>query len=65
MTPKDFFEFAKKHNAKMVDLKFTDLLGSWQHCSYPIETWDENTFKEGVDLTVPRSAVGRVSTFLI
>ncbi len=24
MTPKDFFEFAKKNNAKMVDLKFVD-----------------------------------------
>ena len=48
MTPKDFFEFAKKHNAKMVDLKFTDLLGTWQHCSYPIDTWDEETFKDGL-----------------
>jgi glutamine synthetase len=48
MTPKDFFEFAKKHKAKMVDLKFCDLLGTWQHCTYPVETWDENTFKEGV-----------------
>ncbi len=48
MNPKDFFEFAKKHNAEMVDLKFTDLLGTWQHCSYPIETWDESTFVDGV-----------------
>ena len=48
MTPKEFFEFAKKHDAKMVDLKFTDLLGSWQHCSFPIETWDEGTFEDGV-----------------
>ena len=48
MTPKDFFDFAKKHGAEMVDLKFTDLLGTWQHCSFPIETWDEGTFKEGV-----------------
>ena len=47
-TPKDFFEFAKKHKAEMVDLKFTDLLGTWQHCSYPIETWDGGTFKDGV-----------------
>ncbi len=45
---KEFFEFAKKHNAEMVDLKFTDLLGTWQHCSYPIETWDEGTFEDGV-----------------
>jgi glutamine synthetase len=48
MTPKEFFEFAKKHGAEMVDLKFTDLLGTWQHCSFPIDTWDESTFKEGV-----------------
>lgn len=48
MTPKDFFEFAKKNNAKIVDLKFTDLLGTWQHCSFPVDTWDEDTFVDGV-----------------
>jgi glutamine synthetase len=48
MNPKEFFEFAKKHYAEMVDLKFVDLLGTWQHCSYPIDIWDENTFKEGL-----------------
>ncbi len=48
MTPKEFFEFAKKHGADMVDLKFTDLLGTWQHCTFPIDTWDEDTFKKGV-----------------
>lgn len=48
MTPKEFFEFAKKHDAKMVDLKFTDLLGTWQHCTFPVETWDEDTFEVGV-----------------
>ncbi len=46
--PKSFFEFAKKHNAEMVDLKFTDLLGTWQHCTFPVETWDEGTFTDGV-----------------
>jgi glutamine synthetase len=48
MTPKEFFEFAKKKDADMVDLKFTDFLGTWQHCTFPIETWDEDTFKKGV-----------------
>jgi len=48
MTPKEFFEFAKQHDAKMVDLKFTDLLGTWQHCTFPIEIWNEGTFKDGV-----------------
>lgn len=48
MTPKDFFAYAKKYNAEMVDLKFVDLIGTWQHCSYPIDTWDESTFEDGV-----------------
>ncbi len=48
MTPKNFFEFAQKNNAKLVDLKFVDLLGTWQHCTFPIETWDESTFVDGV-----------------
>jgi len=48
MTPKEFFEFAKQKGAKMVDLKFADLLGTWQHCSFPVDTWDESTFVDGV-----------------
>jgi len=48
MTSEEFFAFAKTHNAEMVDLKFTDLLGTWQHCSFPIETWDEDVFQNGV-----------------
>lgn len=48
MMTKDFFEFAKKNNAKMMDLKFVDLLGTWQHCSYPIDALDEGTFEEGL-----------------
>ena len=47
-TPKEFFEFAKAHNAAMVDLKFTDLLGTWQHCTFPVDTWSEETFRNGV-----------------
>ena len=48
MTPEQFFKYAKTNKATMVDLKFTDLLGTWQHCTYPIGTWDEGTFEEGV-----------------
>ena len=29
MKPDDFFSFAKKHDADMVDLKFVDMLGTW------------------------------------
>ena len=31
----------------MVDLKFVDMLGSWQHCSIPVDILDEGTFEEG------------------
>jgi len=48
MTPEQFFKFAKANKAIMVDLKFTDLLGTWQHCTYPIDIWDEGTFEDGV-----------------
>jgi len=48
MTPKEFFEFARKNGAAMMDLKFVDMLGTWQHCSYPIETIDEGVFEEGL-----------------
>jgi glutamine synthetase len=48
MTPTKFFDFAEKNKAKMVDLKFTDLLGTWQHCTFPVDTWDEKTFVDGV-----------------
>lgn len=48
MSPGEFFEFTKNANVSMVDLKFVDLLGAWQHCSYPIDTWDEETFKSGL-----------------
>lgn len=48
MTPKEFFAFAKENGAEMVDLKFCDLLGTWQHCSYPTDTLDEGTFEDGM-----------------
>ena len=48
MKPDDFFSLAKKSQADMVDLKFVDMLGTWQHCSFPIDLWDEDTFKEGL-----------------
>src|ERR687891_632496 len=48
MTPDDFFDFAKKNQSEMVDLKFVDMLGSWQHCSFPIDHLDKGTFKDGL-----------------
>jgi len=47
MTPKDFFDFAKENNAEQVDMKFCDMFGAWQHCTYPIDTLDESVFEDG------------------
>jgi len=35
MTPKEVLDLAKKNKVKIVDIKFTDLLGTWQHFSVP------------------------------
>src|SRR5579864_6711693 len=47
MNPKEVLEFAKKNDAKQLDLRFTDLPGVQQHVSYPITELDESTFEEG------------------
>lgn len=40
-------EFAKRENVKFVDLKFTDLPGTWQHFTVPISELDEKSFENG------------------
>ena len=45
---KDAIKFAKEHNARMVDLKFMDFLGTWQHTSIPAHRLDEGLFEEGL-----------------
>ena len=47
MTPKEVLEFAKKNNAKMLDLKFMDFPGIWQHTSFPTPQLEESSFEEG------------------
>jgi len=48
MKPKDVLENAKKNGAVMVDFRFTDWPGTWQHCSFPIEIITEDVFEEGL-----------------
>ncbi|MDX1763786.1 MAG: type I glutamate--ammonia ligase, partial [bacterium] len=48
MTPKEVLEFAKKNNVKMVDLRFMDFPGLWQHFSVPLHELEEATFEEGL-----------------
>src|SRR5450759_2999264 len=46
--PKDALEFAEGVDTKIVDLKFVDLLGRWQHVSLPLNAFDESAFAEGL-----------------
>ena len=48
MTPKEAVEFAKKNNARILDLKFMDFVGSWQHFSVPIGELEESLFEDGL-----------------
>jgi len=48
MTPEEVLEFAKKNKAQIVDLRFMDFPGLWQHFSIPISALDLSAFEEGI-----------------
>ena len=48
-TPTDVMAFVKEKGIEIVDVKFTDLFGQWQHFSMPIEAFDPDAaFAEGL-----------------
>src|SRR5690349_1221039 len=47
MDPKHAIDLGKKHSAVMVDLKFIDLVGKWQHTSVPFHRLVPEAFDEG------------------
>jgi glutamine synthetase len=47
MTAKDVLEFAKGRKVEMVDLKFLDFVGTWQHFAVPVYELMEDSFEEG------------------
>lgn len=47
MTIKEILEMCKEQGVKMVDLKFIDLPGIWQHLTVPISQLTEESFEEG------------------
>ena len=48
MIVKDVLELAKRIDARMVDIKFMDFVGQWQHVSIPIHRLNEELFEEGI-----------------
>lgn len=47
-TPQQVIEMARKSGAKMMDIKFADPFGTWQHFSCPIGELTEEIFTEGI-----------------
>src|SRR6266536_1855725 len=48
MTPKDVLKMAKEKGARIVDLRFIDLPGLWQHFSIPVSELSEGIFSDGL-----------------
>src|SRR5512143_3254653 len=48
MTPKDVLKLAKDKGARIVDLRFIDMPGLWQHFSIPATELTEDLFSEGI-----------------
>ena len=47
MTPKEALDMAKENGAKVVDLRFMDYPGLWQHFTVPISELEESSFEDG------------------
>ncbi len=47
-TPRDVIRRASEAGVQFVDLRFTDLPGSWQHFSTPVKELTEGLFEEGI-----------------
>jgi len=48
MTPKEVLELARKHDVVMVNFKFLDFPGIWQHFAVPVDELKEEIFEEGL-----------------
>src|SRR5258706_2061582 len=47
-TASDVTKMIKDHGVKLVDFKFTDLPGSWQHFTTTLTEYNEDIFTEGL-----------------
>src|SRR5260370_2689316 len=47
-TPAEIRELAKNSGVMIVDLRFVDLPGMWQHFSIPVEDLEDSLFSEGI-----------------
>jgi len=47
MTPKETIEMARENGVRVVDLRFMDFPGLWQHFTVPISELEESSFEDG------------------
>src|SRR6266850_1753506 len=47
-TPSDVSKMIKDSNVKLIDFKFTDLLGTWQHFTTTLTEYNEEIFTDGL-----------------
>ena len=47
MTPEEVLKFATENGAKVVDLRFMDFPGIWQHFTVPISELEASSFEDG------------------
>jgi glutamine synthetase len=47
-SPADVMRLIKDHGIQIVDMRFVDFPGQWQHTSFPVSHIDEKTFEEGL-----------------
>ncbi len=47
MTPGEVFQYVKANNIQIIDLKFIDLPGLWQHFSVPLSELTEDSYRNG------------------
>ncbi len=45
---KNFMKHLEDHQVRFVDFRFTDILGTWHHMSFPVEAVDESLLTEGI-----------------
>ncbi len=47
-SPQDVLSFIQKEEIEIVDFRFMDFPGLWQHFSVPADSVDEGTFQSGL-----------------
>lgn len=48
MTPQEVLKLCREKDIESVDIRFTDLLGSWQHFTIPVSKLNDDVFENGL-----------------